>query len=108
MRLVSKGRPTTNEEGVAFIEEIIRPTLERCKKLQEEKTILAGGPMSGVIGLALVVNEESGRELDDVVTSLPAWSRMETNVTPLATFEGRAETLQPKLERLKAHTQKRS
>jgi Muconolactone delta-isomerase len=60
--------------------------------------------MSGAIGLVLIVNAESARELDDLVTSLPVWSRMETDVTPLTTFEGRAETLRPRLERWKAQT----
>src|SRR5215472_1354616 len=46
MKLVPQGRPTTSEEGTAFIEHYIFPTLERCKKLQDEKKILAGGPMS--------------------------------------------------------------
>jgi muconolactone delta-isomerase len=106
MKLVPQGRPTTTEEGTAFIEQFIFPTLELCKKLQDEKKILAGGPMSGAIGLALIVNADSARELDDLVTSLPVWSRMETDLTPLTTFEGRAETLRPRLERLKAQTQR--
>ena len=106
MKLVPQGRPTTTEEGTAFIEQFIFPTLELCKKLQDEKKILAGGPMSGAIGLALIVNADSARELDDLVTSLPVWSRMETDLTPLTTFEGRADTLLPRLERLKAQTQR--
>lgn len=105
MRLVPQGRPTTIEEGTAFIEQYIFPTLELCKKLRDENKILAGGPMSGAIGLVLVVNADSARELDDLITSLPVWPRMETDVTPLTTFEGRAQTLRPRLERLKAQTQ---
>jgi muconolactone delta-isomerase len=104
MKLVPQGRPTTTEEGAAFIEQFIFPTLELCKKLLDQKKILAGGPMSGVIALVFIVNAESARELDDLLTSLPVWSRMETDVTPLTTFEGRAETLRPMLEQLKAQT----
>jgi muconolactone delta-isomerase len=74
---------------------------ELCKKLQAEKKILAGGPMSGAIALVLIVNAESAQELDDLITSLPVWSRMETEVTPLTTFDGRALALQPRLEQLK-------
>ena len=102
MKLVAPGRPTTPEEGAAFIEQYIFPTLELCKKLQGEKKILAGGPVSGAIGLVLIVNAESAREVDDLITSLPIWPRMETEVIPLTTFEGRAEILRPRLERLKA------
>ena len=104
MKLVPQGRPTTTEEGAAFIEQFIFPTLQLCKKLLDQKKILAGGPMSGVIALVFIVNAESARELDDLLTSLPVWSRMETDVTPLTTFEGRAETLRPMLEQLKAQT----
>jgi len=104
MKLAPQGRPTTSEEGAEFIEQYVFPTLESCEKLRDEKKILAGGPMSGTIGLVLIVNAESAQELDDLVTSLPVWSRMETDVTPLTTFEGRAETLRPRLERLKAQT----
>lgn len=104
MKLVAQGRPTTTEEGAVFIEQYIFPTLDLCTKLQDTKKILAGGPMSGAIGLVLIVNAESARELDDLITSLPVWPRMETDVTPLTTFEGRAQTLRPRLERLRAQT----
>jgi muconolactone delta-isomerase len=102
MQLSSSARPTTQEDGIAFIEQYIFPTLELCKKLQEEKKILAGGPMSGTVALALIVNAESAQELDDLITSLPVWPRMETEVTPLTTFGGRAQSLRPRLEQLKA------
>lgn len=45
MKLATSGRPTSVQEGANFIEESIFPTLELCKKLQEEKKILAGGVM---------------------------------------------------------------
>ncbi len=108
MKLVPQGRPTTSEEGQTFITQYIFPTLDRCKRLQDEKKILAGGPMSGAIGLVPVVNADSALELDDLITSLPVWPRMETDVTPLTTFEGRAESLRPRLEQLKAETRRAS
>ena len=108
MRLVPQGRPTSNQEGATFIEQYILPTLERCKELQSEKKILAGGPMSAAIGLVLIVAAESARELDDLITSLPVWPRMETEVTPLTTFEGRREVLRPRLEQLRAQMRRAS
>jgi muconolactone delta-isomerase len=102
MRLATSGRPTTTADGVDFIEKFIFPTLEMCKKLQEEKKILAGGPVSGAVMLALIVSAESVQELDELITSLPVWSRMETEVSPLTSFEGRKLTLRPRLEQLKA------
>ncbi|MDA8091878.1 MAG: hypothetical protein M0Z61_16865 [Nitrospiraceae bacterium] len=108
MRLSSSARPMTSEEGVAFVEQFIFPTLELCKKLQQEKKIAAGGPVSGAVALALIVNAESAKELDDLITSLPVWPRMETEVTPLTTFDARRQSLAHRLEALKAHTREMS
>src|SRR5215469_11626109 len=97
MRIVPQSRPMSKEEGKVFFDEFIHPTLELCKKLQDEKKILAGGPISGTIGLALVVKADSAKELDDLVTGLPVWPRMETEVTPLTTFDDRALSVQRRL-----------
>jgi muconolactone delta-isomerase len=100
MKLVAQGRPTTAEEGVTFIEQIIFPSLEMCKKMQEAKKIFAGGPISGTIGIAMIVEASSALELDELITSLPLWPRTETSVTPLATFEGRMRATRPRLDHL--------
>jgi muconolactone delta-isomerase len=102
LRLKSAAIPKTREEGIAFIEQYIYPTLELGKKLQEERKILAGGPVSGTIALAFIVSAESAKELDDVVTGLPVWPLMEPEVTPLSTFDARKQALLPRLEQLKA------
>ncbi len=99
MKIVPSGRPVSQEEGVAFFEELIRPTLEICKKLQEEKKILGGGPISGTIGLALLVQADSAKELDDLITGLPVWPRMETEVALLTTFEDRKLSIQHRLNK---------
>lgn len=105
MRLADSGRSTSPREGLSFIEQYVLPTLELCKKLQEEKKILAGGPVSGAIALAMVIRAESIQELDELIGSLPIWPRMETTVTPLTSFEGRMAALRPRLERLRAKLQ---
>lgn len=102
LRLRNSASPMNPGDGVGFIEELILPTLERCKKLQEGKRILAGGPMSGTVALALIVTAGSAQELDDLVTSLPVWPRMETEVTPLTTFDERRHSVLSKLEELRA------
>lgn len=101
MKLVSSSRPATPQEGIAFIEQTILPTLELCKMLEAEKKIIAGGAVSGSIALSLLVSAESAQEVDDLVTSLPVWPRMETTVTPLNSFEGRMQALRPRLDELK-------
>ena len=105
MKLAVYGRPTTPQEGATFIEDYIFPSLEMCKKLQEEKKILAGGPMSGTIGIAMILQADSAQELDELIENLPIWPRMETTVTPLTTFDGRIVAIRPRLERLKAKLQ---
>jgi muconolactone delta-isomerase len=97
MKIVAQARPSSLAEGVAFFNEYIHPTLQLCKKLQDDGKILAGGPISGSIGVVLLVQAESAKELDDVITSLPVWPRMETDVTPLTTFEDRALSIQQRL-----------
>ena len=95
-------RPANAQEGVVFIERFILPTLERCKKLEAEKKIVAGGPVSGAIALSLIVKANSAQELDELITSLPVWPRMQTSVTPLTTFDGRMQAVRTQLEQLTA------
>lgn len=102
LRLSNSARPMRPEEGIAFIEQLIFPTLDQCKRLEAEGKILAGGPVSGAVALALIVAAESAQELDNLITSLPVWPRMETEVIPLTTFDGRRETLLSRIEELKA------
>src|SRR5713226_5729849 len=105
MKLAAYGRPTTPQEGAIFIEDYIFPSREMCKKMQEEKRILAGGPMSGTIGIAMIVEAGSALELDELIENLPIWPLMETSVTPLTTFDGRIVAIRPTLDRLKASLQ---
>jgi muconolactone delta-isomerase len=99
MKLVS--RPDTLQEGIVFIEQLILPTLELCKRLEAEKKIVAGAPLSGAVALSLIVSAESAQELDGLITSLPVWPRMETTVTPLSTFDVRMQAVRARLEQLR-------
>jgi hypothetical protein len=47
------------------------------RKLREEKKILAGGPISGTIGIAMIVEAASPLELDGIFENLPVWPLME-------------------------------
>ncbi|MBZ5612900.1 MAG: muconolactone Delta-isomerase family protein [Acidobacteriia bacterium] len=94
-------RPANQQEGIVFIEQLILPTLELCKKLEAQKKIVAGGPLSGAVALSLIVSADSAQELDDLITSLPVWPRMETTVTPLTTFDVRMRAVRARLEQLK-------
>lgn len=102
MKLAHSSRPATPREGMVFIKQFILPTLELCKKLEAEKKILAGGPMSGAVALSLIISAKSAQELDDLITGIPAWPRMETTVTPLTSFDGRIQSVPARLGQLKA------
>lgn len=108
LRLISPARPMTPQDGIAFIEQFIFPTLELCKKLERDKKIVAGGPVSGAVALALIINAGSAKELDDLITSLPVWPRMETDVTPLTSFEARKESVVALREALQAQAREMS
>ena len=99
MRLADSGRSKSPGEVASFIEQFVFPTLDLCKRLEAEKTILAGGPLGGAIALAVVIKAESIQELDELIESLPVWPLMETTVTPLTSFEGREVVARQMLER---------
>jgi len=109
MKLAASSRPSGGaEEGIACIEQLILPSLEACETLLEGKKIRAGGPAVGAIRLILMVSADSAQELDELVSSLPIWPRMETTMVPLTTCGGRATSLRPTLEGRKAMVQKQS
>ena len=102
MKLSSSVRSKGPQEGIFLIEQYILPSLELCRKWQADGKLLAGGPISGSIPLAIVLEVESVQELDELIESLPLWPRTETSVIPLTTFEGRVLAVQSKLKQLKS------
>jgi muconolactone delta-isomerase len=102
MKLSGLARPKDPQGGILLIEQYILPSLQICRRWQAEGKLLAGGPVSASIQLAIVLEVESVQELDALVESLPLWPIMETSVTPLTTFEGRIQAVQSKLKQLKS------
>jgi hypothetical protein len=102
MRLADSARSTTLAEGLIFLEQYILPTLDLCQGLVTENRIIAGGPISGAIGLAFIIRANTAPEIDQIVAGLPVWPRMVTTVTPLTTWSDRASGLRSRLERLRA------
>lgn len=76
------------------------PPWHVAKNLWRRKKILAGGPVSGTIAIVLIIEVETVPELDKLLTSLPAWPQMETEVTPLTTFDGRRQSLLSRFKEL--------
>jgi hypothetical protein len=102
MRLADSARSTTPAEGLTFVEQYVLPTLALGEMLARDGRIVAGGPISGAVGLAFIVRAASARELDDTVSRIPLRPRMVTTVTPLTTWADRAAAIRPRLERLRA------
>lgn len=84
----SLGNPSP-ADGVQFIENVIFPTLERCRSLVSEGTIVAGGPVIGAIRLVFMVESENPKMLEDAIMQLAIWPLAETAVVPLTTFGDR-------------------
>jgi len=70
MKLVAQARATSPEAEITLVENYIFPSIEMCRKLREEKKILAGGPISGTIGIAMIVEAASALELEGVNSRL--------------------------------------
>src|SRR5260370_22072122 len=70
MNLVTSGRPTTAEAGLTLIKQVIFPSLELCRKMQDEKKILSAGPVSGNIALAIIVEANSAIDLGALIEAL--------------------------------------
>ena len=104
LSLSSGSRPNSEVAGRAFIEDDILPTLKRCIELRNEGKIIAGGPESGTVALALILDAASAVEVDELITSLPVWPRMETTITPLTTFEDRQRSIDAVLAVIKSRT----
>jgi hypothetical protein len=99
---VRSGAPSTPEAGRAFIEKVILPTLARAEQLVKEKRILSGGPVLGRVALRFIMEADSARHADRMITSLPIWPMAETRVTPVIAFGERGEHVKELLARIAA------
>lgn len=97
---VKSGSPLTPEQGRAFIEQVIFPTLARAEKLVTEGKIVEGGAIAGQIALRFILQADSLAEADRTVSSLPLWPLAQTRITPLVAFSERHGSVQALLERL--------
>lgn len=93
MKLMSPLRNPTVSEGIQFIENVIFPTLDRCRSLESDGTIVAGGPTIGAIRLVFVAEAQTAKELEGVIMQLAIWPMAETSVVPLTTFGDRKQVV---------------
>ena len=105
MKLAPTGTIPTPQEGIAFTERFVLPTLSACEKLVASGKIVAGGPVLGTMGFTFIARAESPQQLEEIVNVLPIWPRSQTTVVPLGTFESRAAAVRQRLEANKAAVQ---
>lgn len=79
------------EEALEVLEKGILPTFETLLKLEADKKILAGGLPVGDRAFVFILEAASHEEADQVLRDLPAWGLLQWEVTPLQSFEGRAQ-----------------
>jgi hypothetical protein len=97
MKIAPTGTVLTPQEGAAFAERFLLPTLDACERLRAEGRIVAGGPVLGAMAFTFVVRGESVRQVDELVSGLPFWPRAQTTVVPLGSFELRAAAVRQRL-----------
>jgi len=90
--------PLGPQEVVTFAERFALPTLEALGKLAASGRILAGGPALASVGFSFIARAATPQELEEMVAGLPLWTRAQTRVVPLGTFESRAATIRDRLK----------
>jgi hypothetical protein len=89
------------EETVEVLEKGILPTFDALLKLEAEKKILAGGLPVADRALVFILEASSNDEADQILREIPAWGVLKWKVTPLQSFEGRANKERSVVEALK-------
>jgi hypothetical protein len=89
------------EETIEVLEKGIFPTFDALLKLEAEKKILAGGLPVADRALVFILEASSNDEADQILREIPAWGVLKWKVTPLQSFEGRANQERSLVEALK-------
>lgn len=83
--------PTTKPQDAAgYIRPLVFPSLAKLTELDKSGKI-SGGVILGARALAFVVAAENNDEVDALIQSLPLWVMTTTKVTPMISFESRAD-----------------
>ena len=70
---------------------MIIPAFEYVARLKAEGRMLAGGLPVGDRAFVCIIDAASNDEADRIVREMPTWGVLEWKVTPLQSFEARAE-----------------
>lgn len=91
------------EEAVKVLESTVIPSFDALIKLEAEKKILAGGLPVGDRAFTFIVEAASNDEVDRLLRGLPMWGALKWQVTPLQSFQGRAEVERQQIKQIKGH-----
>jgi len=94
--------PSSPEEAIALLEGMVIPAFEYVSRLKTEGKMLAGGVPVGDRAFLFIVEAASNDEADRIVRDMPTWGLLEWKVTPLQSFEGRAEMERKAAQALKS------
>jgi len=90
----------SSEEAIEMLENIVLPAFDELEELEGEGSIVGGVPV-GERAFAFIVEADSHDDVDRTLRSLPIWSALEWEVTPLQDFESRAQQEREILKDLK-------
>lgn len=96
------GAPTTREQAIELLEQLIVPTLERLAK---DGKVHSGGLLVGARAGVLIVGAKSHNEVTELVRALPAWGVWDWKVKPLESFAHRAELEKKEVQQLRSKKQ---
>ena len=95
---------TSVEQMIPILEKIALPGLDALADLEAKKTILAGGLPVGERALAFIIDAPSNEELDAALQKIPLWGLLTWQVTPLQSFQRRADHERAFLAKIKKTT----
>ena len=74
-----------------LITNVVAPSLEAIGRLESEGKILASGVYAGARCGVFIVEAASNEDVSQLLMGLPFWGFVKWEVTPLESFEARAE-----------------
>jgi hypothetical protein len=94
--------PPSRDQAIALLEGVVIPAFEYMKRLKADGKVLAGGLPVGDRAFVCIIEAGSNDEADRIVRNVPTWGVLEWKVTPLQSFEARAEMERQALLALKS------
>ena len=94
--------PPLPEQAIALLEGTVIPAFEYVIRLRREGKVLAGGLPVGDRAFVCIIEAASNDEADRIVRDMPTWGLLEWKITPLQSFEARAEMERKVVQTLKS------